>query len=689
MDRPEFRALIERLHEDSQQRPKRYVFRVTCMVLFGYLVMLVGLLYALLGMVTFALIGMVGFAVPILLFLFLPFWQKSIDGSVMAWRIVSTVWLGGGGGGEPGLPIRREQAPRLFALIDEVGEGLGGVRLHRAFIAGQTTAMVRQVGGLRGIGRSRNDLVLGLPLMLSLSEAQLRAVLAHELGHLRDEHGRIAAFAHRVGMRWSKLDATLSRRFFETHWLRRFAAWFIPRAFAHARAMERSHEFAADWASVQLAGGETSATALLTIAVAHEHLDKVFWAAVSQLANEQPEPPDDVYLQLIENLRQGVDPERAKDVVEQNLQAVTGLDTVHPCLAERLHVMGFEPPPREQMNPAGWLPTVERSSAAGLLGARLKPLAAELSADWRDGVAEAWRERHERAAELREYLKQQPGESDAHEAADADEARSPVSTTGGGAAVAEAAAWIAGEPDAPAESDKVEQLWGRATATLELHGEHEAVPLFERVLKADPEHAGANYLLAQILLTRHDERGVAHMRRAMAADVRIRPEGCGWLAEHYRRAGDPLASEQWADRADRAYEEQALAEKERQQVNPRSRFVPHDLPESLVKELQRTVASFAVVKWAFLAQHRAIHLPELPHYVLVIERRETFLWPFRQARKLANKIASAVPIPGLSVFVVYPSTEPEWRRRFKYLNKALIYRKPKRRLFGLLPPRKN
>ena len=54
-------------------------------------------------------------------------------------------------------------------------------------------------------GGTRNYLMLGLPLMQSLSPAEFQAVVAHEFGHLWGAHGRFGAWIYRLRTGWARL----------------------------------------------------------------------------------------------------------------------------------------------------------------------------------------------------------------------------------------------------------------------------------------------------------------------------------------------------------------------------------------------------------------------------------------------------------------------------------------------------
>ncbi|MGW3139467.1 M48 family metalloprotease [Streptomyces sp. NPDC001139] len=144
--------------------------------------------------------------------------------AVTATLVVGGLWLlvmGGGGWGVVGgllllalaWPLRprlnrlssdarvlsRDDAPELYALIDEVAAAVGTRGVDTVVVDTRANASVTQLG-LR-----RRLLTLGLPLWEVLTWQQRIALLGHELGHFTNgdtRHGTVVGTAHRSLMTW-------------------------------------------------------------------------------------------------------------------------------------------------------------------------------------------------------------------------------------------------------------------------------------------------------------------------------------------------------------------------------------------------------------------------------------------------------------------------------------------------------
>jgi heat shock protein HtpX len=82
---------------------------------------------------------------------------------------------------DPGPRVTREAQPELFAVLDDVATRVGDRPADEVHLAADAGASVAERGGPRG---RRRVLVLGLALLQALDVEELRAVVAHEHGHV-------------------------------------------------------------------------------------------------------------------------------------------------------------------------------------------------------------------------------------------------------------------------------------------------------------------------------------------------------------------------------------------------------------------------------------------------------------------------------------------------------------------------
>jgi Zn-dependent protease with chaperone function len=154
--------------------------------------------------------------------------------------------------------LARVDAPLLFSTIDNVGRRLG------VKPPSQIRLTYLPCCGVVAWGRSR-ALIIGLPLFRVLTQGELRSIVAHELAHLaRGDATRAARSARFVEALAQAVERSHDRMWGPLGAWARFclseASWLI-------EPVARGQEARADRCSASLAGGSTSASALVKVAV--------------------------------------------------------------------------------------------------------------------------------------------------------------------------------------------------------------------------------------------------------------------------------------------------------------------------------------------------------------------------------------------------------------------------------------
>jgi heat shock protein HtpX len=105
----------------------------------------------------------------------------------------------------PGPRLEEAQQPRLFGLLRAVADAAGQAMPTEVYLDPTLNAWVAERGGFLGVG-GRRVMGVGLPLLEVLTVDQLRAVLAHELGHY---HGGDTALGPLVYRTRAAMERTL------------------------------------------------------------------------------------------------------------------------------------------------------------------------------------------------------------------------------------------------------------------------------------------------------------------------------------------------------------------------------------------------------------------------------------------------------------------------------------------------
>ena len=218
----QFDTLVGKMEDFSKSNPGNYRLRVALFALLGY------------AYIFLILLGLLAFVGLIVLFIV---WSRHISGRIIqliilllipAWVTMRSLWVTFLP--PQGLRLSRHQFPHLFALLDELTTKLQAPKFHNILLNQELNAAVVQVPRLGIFGWQENYLLLGLPLMQSLSLEQLKAVLAHELGHLSGNHSRFQRWIYRVRNTWMQIYERLHQN--DQHGasilFNRFLDWYWP-----------------------------------------------------------------------------------------------------------------------------------------------------------------------------------------------------------------------------------------------------------------------------------------------------------------------------------------------------------------------------------------------------------------------------------------------------------------------------
>ncbi|MEV5337978.1 M48 family metallopeptidase [Streptomyces sp. NPDC052676] len=201
----------------------------------------------------------------------------------------------------PGLAVTEADEPALWHTVRELADRIDTRAPSRIVLTAEVNAAVTEDARLLGLLPGPRRLYLGVPLLQGLTEAQLRSVLAHELGHYSNADTRLAAltvrgraqilrtieqFEERAGKtaereraRQEKKNAKAAAKGKKTSEVDTRHAGLTYRAMARlytayaklyfraTLAGARRQEYAADAAAARIAGRDATASALREIPV--------------------------------------------------------------------------------------------------------------------------------------------------------------------------------------------------------------------------------------------------------------------------------------------------------------------------------------------------------------------------------------------------------------------------------------
>ena len=530
-----------------------------------------------------------------------------------------------------GRQLARDEAPQLFAHVDEIGQQLNTPRPHHVLLTDEFNAAVAQIPRWGIFGGHRNYLIVGLQLMSALSPEEFKSVLAHEFGHLSANHSKFSGRIYRIRRIWMNLMEQFqgnSNLIFSP-----FFNWYAPYFGAYSFVLARQNEYVADRCAAEVCTPRVAANALTRGAVVGGYLFERVWPEVFQSAGRQPQPPSDVYTRVRGAIGAPLEAATASKWLAEAVNCPTDSVDTHPSLTQRLASMKQD---------AQLAPRQGQSAAEFYLGDKLDELTRQMDAQWHEGIAPLWSERYREMEETRAKLE-------------------------------------AVEAKAQTEALTDDEQWLRADATEDFGDEARAFELFGQYLQAHPDEARAHFAVGRLLLARDDETGISHLERAATLEHRATLPACG-LAESFllqrNRAAEAAA---WRERGLRYGDKLEHAQAERSSLRPKDALLPHQLSADEIEKLRAHFAAHPLVGEVYLAQKVVTHFPETPLYIIGIEMKKKKLSISSDEAVRQQAFGAALqnlPFPHEALFV--PLDTDNGRAFAKPLRKiegALIYQK--------------
>lgn len=649
-----YEALVKGLEGFARQKPASYRFRVGALAGLGYayVLLMLAIALAIAGGIGYAMLtGRVNYGTI----------KLELAALVITYMILRALWVRMPPPDE-GIALSRENAPRLFAMLDDLTTKLQAPKFHHVLLTSDFNAGVMQAPRLGILGWQRNFLMLGLPLMEALTPDQFRAVLAHEIGHLSGNHSRFAGWIYRVRQTWSRLLEGLDE---SGGWFTKiftgFFDWYAPFFNAYSFALARADEYEADRCAAQYAGAKNAAEALISIKVAGRLLSEKYWPSIYDQADKQPTPTASPLSGIAPLLREGAQTGDAMTWLDEAIREKTSYSDTHPSLTDRLAAIGYlakgrvkdaHPSLTDRLSAMGYEsgetvsgeasvplpPPPAETAAERYFGPTREAFTAQLDREWQQNIALVWKARYEYAQETQKKLAELE---------------------------AKAAAQPLSEEEALQQAQWVE----------EFRGSDAAIPLYEAMLAQKPDDPYANFALGRLRLEKNDESGIALIEKTMAQEPASVFTGCqiiyGYLmgqkceeeAETYRR--------RYLGHVDQT---QAAAE-ERATFRDTDNYAPHGLPESEVSALVAQLAPNPKIKEAILVRKVVTLFAEKPCFLLGIA--EGYAWyQYRsddETAKLIAQVANTLDFPH-DIRVLALNKRKKLAKKIRALPGAVLYR---------------
>nr|WP_219892239.1 M48 family metallopeptidase [Chamaesiphon polymorphus] len=450
-------------------------------------------------------------------------------------------------------------------------------------------AAVIQIPKFGMFGKKQNFLIVGLPLMLSLSSEQFKAVLAHEFAHLSTNELSLNNWLYRLVTNYKYLQENALKDNKVDLYLGLFLKWYVPLIDIHSFVLRRVNEYEADRLAANITGTKNFAIALVSIEIVQQFLNKKFWPGIYKNRGMQPEPPANIFELMEKSIAIECDPTDLQRWLKYSLNKQTNLSDTHPCLADRLLALGYR---EDAIKEIVSCLKFHNSSARLCLGNSYYYILSQLNQAWIDDELYNW--------ELN-YARTQKSQQSVNHLVEKSEN----------------------------DSLTVDELWRLATRKIELGEQDSAIIIFYQILERNPNHAKTNLSLGTILLDTNNTDGINYLERAMQLDPGTIPEAITILNHFGDRAPDVAESDRYKN---------LISDYYIHGVNSLSKAYSKSISRDLNNKHQLNRDTTELIT------HNLIELPEIQHLYAVrkvrsddlLEHRVLATYSFKDRLKLVD-----------------------------------------------------
>jgi hypothetical protein len=246
-----------------------------------------------------------------------------------------------------GLELNRDSCPRLFELLRELADIYGNPRIDRVILRDRFDVRVIKTPRNGFSFATRNTLVIGLPLLLTLSPIDVHALIARRVGQLAGRQSRISSWLYYLRDLWPQYQSQCDDRTRCRTWLLHgFFDWFVPRYRSLSLGAARRSEMDADLYSLRAINDRDAVCAISAQVMIDEYLHRSFWPEVMEIARSSMKPVTTPHARMAERFRHGLPAHEMQALLRRAMARRSSLRSAVPSLPQRLENMGHRQPLR-------------------------------------------------------------------------------------------------------------------------------------------------------------------------------------------------------------------------------------------------------------------------------------------------------------------------------------------------------
>ncbi len=240
-----------------------------------------------------------------------------------------------------GLELKQQDFPRLFELLAELSQEYGEPRIDRVVLRDRFDVRIVKTP-CNGFGFSTvHTLVIGLPVLLTMSPLDVHVLLARRIGQLAGRHSRLNSWLYFLRDMWAQYLADCGTR--GRRRLRPVCGFFrcyVPLYRTVSVPLARNSELDADRYALQAMNDRDTARAITCQELTDAYLTRTFWPGIIQTAKQSVKREALPHAQMAQLFANGLPADQLPATLKRVQSRGRNLRTAMPGLAQRLDVIG-------------------------------------------------------------------------------------------------------------------------------------------------------------------------------------------------------------------------------------------------------------------------------------------------------------------------------------------------------------
>lgn len=240
-----------------------------------------------------------------------------------------------------GLDITKEKFPHLSKLIEELQEEFNHPTIDRIIIRDKYELRVIKTPRSKMPFLSTSTLIIGLPVLLTMSPLYFRALLARRIGQLSTQHTPITTRLYFLNDIWAQfnLSCKSSKNRF-TKVLGYYFRLYSPLYQTCLMPLLQNEELEADSYGMDIVNDRDMVECLVYEEVVTQFLKNKFWPKIYHMAKRSQTPEYLPFSQITKVVKAGITDDEISESIQKALKVDINHPSLMPSLTKRLNHLG-------------------------------------------------------------------------------------------------------------------------------------------------------------------------------------------------------------------------------------------------------------------------------------------------------------------------------------------------------------